>query len=573
MNEDFRKHAPEPLEALQFRVPTPVETTLSCGLKVVAVHDERHPLVSFRLAFGAGDINDPEGRTGVSSAMASLLNEGTENYSSRELAEAIDAIGADLSASSASDHTVVKASGLSAFVPKVLDLLAELVLRPVFPEKELDLYRQNTIEGLKYQRSQPDFLADEQVSRIVYGDHPYSVNSPSERDIGALKRDWLTEIHKSSFIPNNAVLVVVGDVEPSILFEELETRFAGWEGGEVPQRDYPAFPERSGRTLTVVDRPGSTQANIVLSNIAIDRRSPDYFPTLVMNQVLGAGASSRLFMNLREEKGYTYGAYSRIIARRFGGSFEASAEVRTAVTGDSLKEFFYELERIRSEGVSETELADAKNYLMGVFPIRVETQGALIGQITAQRIYGLPDDYLETYCENVSKVSAEDVSRVANLYVHPESIAMVIVGDAEEVLPLTQEYCGDVEVEVYDTDGNRRDTSAYAAVDAGTPDADIEGRWDLTVLAQGQELALILDLEGSGDAVTGHLESMLGQGTLRDAAVNGNRIKASIVTEMRGQELELGLKGSVTGDEMVGTLVIPMMPEPLEFKGRRVDTV
>lgn len=568
MNEDFRKHAPEPLDALTFRVPTPVEKTLSCSLKVVSVYDARHPLVSLRLAFGAGDINDPDGRTGVSSAMASLLNEGTENYTSKELAEAIDVIGADLSASSASDHIVVKASGLTTFLPKVLDLLAELVLRPVFPEKELELYRQNTIEGLKYQRSQPDFLADEQVSRIVYGDHPYSVSSPSEDDIRSLKRDWLVESHRSAFIPNNAILVVVGDIEPAVLFDELESRFAGWEPGEVPHREYPAFPGRTARTLTIVDRPGSTQANIVLSNIAIDRRSPDYFPVLVMNQVLGAGASSRLFMNLREEKGYTYGAYSRIIARRFGGSFEASAEVRTAVTGDSLREFFFELERIRSEGVPETELEDAKNYLMGVFPIRVETQGALIGQIAAQRIYGLPDDYLETYCENVSKVTAEEVERVADLYVHPESIAMVIVGDAEEVLPLTIDYCG--EVEVFDTEGKPKDLAAYAKQEINIPDVNVEGRWDLTVSAQGQELSLILDLENPGKGIEGHLESMLGQGTIRDAAVNGDRFKASIITEMQGQELEIGLKSTVEGDEMIGTLVMPMMPEPLEFRGRRV---
>jgi len=243
--------------------------------------------------------------------------------------------------------------------------------------------------------------------------------------------------------------------------------------------------------------------------------------------------------------------------------------VRTAVTGDSLKEFFFELERIRSEGVPETELEDAKNYLMGVFPIRVETQGALIGQIAAQRIYGLPDDYLETYCENVSKVTAEEVERAADLYVHPESIAMVIVGDAEEVLPLAKDYCGDIEV--FDTDGKPKDFAAYSKQESEAPDASVEGRWDLTVSAQGQELSLILDLEDSGGGIEGHLESMLGQGTIRDAAVNGDRFKASIVTEMLGQELEIGLKCSIEGDEMMGTLTIPMMPDPLEFRGRRVD--
>jgi zinc protease len=566
MTEEFRKSAPEPLEALPFRVPEPVEATLSCGLTVVAVHDTRQPLVNFRLVFRTGDINDPEGRTGVSSAMASLINEGTENYSSRELAEAVDLLGADLSASSASDHTVVKASGLAMYAPKILDLFAELVLRPVFPVEELDLYKQNTIEGLKYQRSQPDFLADEQVARIVYGGHPYSVSSPTPDDINSLERQWLTEYHGSTFVPNNAILIAVGDIDPADLFSELEARFGGWEPGDLAEAAFPPFPARSKRTLTIVDRPGSTQANIVLSNIAIDRRSPDYFPVLLMNQVLGAGASSRLFMNLREEKGYTYGAYSRIYAKRFGGSFEATAEVRTAVTGDSLREFFMELERIRSEKVPESELADARDFLTGVFPIRVETQGGLIGQIVAQRLYGLPDDYLVTYCENISAVTADEITRVATLYVHPESIAIVIVGDAEEVLPQAGEFADDIEI--FDTEGRPKSLDSFAP---GTgEEVDVSGRWDLTIVAQGQELPLVLDLQQDGGVLNGHLESMLGQGSVADGEVSAGRIKGTITTEFQGQGIQLSIKGTVSGDEMSGTVTIPVMPEPMEFTGRRV---
>jgi zinc protease len=566
MTEDFRKHAPEPLEALPFRVPEPVERTLACGLKVVAVHDTRQPLVNFRLVFRTGDVDDPEGRTGVASAMASLLNEGTEAYSSRELAEAVDLIGADLSAGSASDHTVVKASALVMFAPKILELLSEVVLRPVFPKEELDLYKQNAIEGLKYQRSQPDFLADEQVSRIIYGGHPYSVNSPTPDEIGTLEREWLTEFHASTFVPNNAVLIAVGDMEPEVLFAELETRFQGWEARDVPKTEFPPFPERNARTLTIVDRPGSSQANIVLSNLAIDRRSPDYFPVLLMNQVLGAGASSRLFMNLREEKGYTYGAYSRIYAKRFGGSFEATAEVRTSVTGESLNEFFAELERIRTEKVPEDELADARSFLTGVFPIRVETQGGLIGQIVAQRLYGLPDDYLVTYCDNVGAVTADDIASVASLYVQPGSIAIVIVGDAEEVIPQAGAFAD--ALEVFDTEGRPKSIDSFAQ--PSSLDVDVTGRWDLIVVAQGQELPLMLDLEQDGGSLKGHLESMLGQGSLADGSVSGGRIKGTIRTEFQGQEIELTIKGSISGEEMNGTVAIPVIPEPMEFTGKRV---
>src|SRR5256714_6502670 len=165
--------------------------------------------------------------------------------------------------------------------------------------------------------------------------------------------------------------------------------------------------ERSARSLTIVDRPGSAQSNIVLTNLGVRRTHSDYFPLIVMNQVLGAGASSRVFMNLREEKGYTYGAYTRLESKRLAGDFEATAEVRTAVTGDSLKEFFYELDRIRGDMVGEEELADAKNFLTGVFPLRAETQEGLTNLIVNQHLYGLPEDYLQTYREHVDAVTAD----------------------------------------------------------------------------------------------------------------------------------------------------------------------
>lgn len=568
MNDEFRKQAPEPLAPLPFNLPPAEKRTLSCGLRVVTVHDDRQPLVNFRLIFGTGDIHDPEGGTGVSSAVASLLNEGTENYTSKELAEEIDRLGASLSASSASDHAVVKASALSGFVSEVLDLFAELVLRPVFPENELELYKQNAIEGIKYQRSQPDFLADEQVARIVYGEHPYSINSPTPDDIRGLTRESLADFRSAAYVPNNAVLVAVGAIAPDVLAEELEARFGNWKAGELAERQFPDPPGRSERTLTIVDRPGSSQANIVLSNLAIDRRSPDYFPVLLMNQVLGAGASSRLFMNLREEKGYTYGAYSRIYARRFGGSFEATAEVRTSVTGDSLKEFFYELGRIRTDIVAEDELNDAKNFLTGVFPIRVETQGGLIGQIAAQQIYGLPDDYLETYADNVRAVTSDDVRRVAEAYIHPDKIAMVIVGDAGDVLKQASGYTDSIEV--FDTEANRKDLNALLEAQ-NAPDADVAGVWQLDISAQGQDLLLRLELEQEGTDVKGSLDSMLGQGTLKDGTVSGTGLKGVLVTEMQGQEIELEISASVIGDEIEGLITIPMMGEPLPFKGSRIE--
>lgn len=451
MTPELKKSPPSPLAPVEFEIPRPFKTTLDNGLNVVVFEDKRLPLVSYRLAFHSGDINDPVDHTGLSSAIASMLTEGTEDYTSRQLAEKIERLGAGLSASSSEDFTIIAASSLSLYSTEILHMLAEVVLRPTFPEDELDLYRRNTVEHLKFQRSQSPFLAGEQATRLIYGNHPYAKFSPAAADIEKLNREIMSKFHASAFIPNNAMLIAVGDVERDEFVSEINELFGDWQQGTVPRKKFAAPPTRNSRTLTLVDRSGSAQSNIVLANLAINRTNVDYFPMLVMNQVLGAGASSRVFMNLREEKGYTYGAYTRLNTKRLAGDIEATAEVRNEVTGDSLKEFFYELTRIRTERVGDDELADAKNFLTGVFPIRAETQEGLTNLIVNQHLYGLPETYLQTYRANVDAVTAADVKRVAEEYVRPDEMAIVIVGDAKEVLPQVEAYAESVEI--YDTDG------------------------------------------------------------------------------------------------------------------------
>ncbi len=566
MNQEFRKTPPVPLPAIPFNLQNPEKFTLSNGLKVVVIEDRRFPTVSLRLGFRFGDADDPAGSVGVNSAMAALITEGTENYTSRELAEKIDSLGADVAVGTGFDNTIMSAASLSVHFEELIELMSEILFRPVFPDKELDLYKQNAIEGLKYQRSQPDFLADEQVSKIVFGKHPYSVNSPHESDFTSLNRDDIVAAYKRGIIPNNAVLVSVGDLSAAELRSRLEVEFAGWVAGDLPERNFPKPPVRAERSLTIVDRPGSTQANIVLSNLAIKRNDSDYFPFLLMNQVLGAGASSRLFMNLREEKGYTYGAYSRIYARRLAGSFEATSEVRTSVTGESLKEFFYELERIRNEKVGEDELNDAKNFLAGVFPIRAETQSGLIGLVAAQQLHGLPDDYLDTYRENIRAVTAAEILEAANKYVHPDSLAMVIVGDAAEVLSQAASYADDVAV--FDSLGNSKDPQKYESPADGEC-VDISGTWKVSIDAQGQKMPVTVIFSQDGTELSGQLESMLGEGQFTSGSVAGNRFNAVAVSEFQGQEVELSLNGLLSGDIIQGTISVPMMPEPLSFEGSR----
>lgn len=563
---DFRKTAPAALAPIPFNIPTPFETELENGLKVVIIEDKRFPLVSLRLAFLNGDANEPADSVGLNSAIASILSEGTENYSSLQFAEEIERLGASINASSSDDFTVIGASALSLYTSDILRLISEMVLRPVFPENEIDLYRRNMLENLKYQRSQSGFLANEQTARILYGEHPYGTITMKPEDVEKLTREKLVDYHAKNYIPNNAIFFAVGNVDRDELLAELNDKFGEWEKGIVEIKEFPAPPERTTRTLTIVDRQGSAQSNIVISTLGVKRQNPDYFPILLMNQILGAGASSRIFMNIREEKGYTYGAYSRFDMKKLSGEFEATAEVRNDVTGASLKEFFYELNRIRDEKVTEEELQDAKSYLTGVFPIRAETQEGLTSLIVSQKLHGLPEDYLQTYRDNVNSVTIEEVSRVANQYIQPEKVALVIVGDAEDILGQVKEYSE--KIEIFDTDGKKQEIEKYMQNETAET-ANVGGSWDLTIDFQGQKVPVSLKLEQTDETINGKLESTLGEGKITDGKVRGSKVSAVAVTEMQGQLLEISISGIVEGDTISGTLSAPVIPMPLEFTGKR----
>jgi zinc protease len=452
--ESFRAQAPPPLPPRALNIPDFVETKLANGLDVVIVEDHRLPLISFRLAFRSGDANDPPGLPGLTDMMTALLNEGTASRTSLQIAEQVERLGATLSAGANSDYTTIAASALSVYSDQILELMADIALNPSFPENEIELTRENAKQMLIQQRAQPNFLASERMASVIFGRHPYSIVSPTPESLDAMSRDTLRDFHRSMLVPGNAVMFVVGDVARDTVVERLNFLFGKWKQQPTHEPSFPAPPVRISRTAYVVDRPGSAQSNIVIANLAINRTSPDFFPMLVMNTILGSNASSRLFMNLREEKGYTYGAYSSVDARRVLGTFRATAEVRTSVTGDSLKEFFYELDRIRDEDVSEKEITDAKSYLTGVFPLRIETQEGLVDQLVQIKMMGLPEDYLHIYRQRINEITIGDIRRVARQHVTPDKAALIVVGDAKEIVPQIAPYAP--EIEIYDTEGQKK---------------------------------------------------------------------------------------------------------------------
>jgi zinc protease len=582
--ETFRRQPPTPLAPRPLNLPAPEETTLANGLRVVLVENARLPLVTYRLALRTGDAHDPPSLPGLTDILTGMLNEGTETRTSRRIADDVARIGATLGAGASSDNTTVAASALSQFNDQILDLMADVTLRPSFPADELELTKQNALQNLIAQRGQPSFLANERLARVMYGEHPYSVVSATPESLAAITRDDLVGFHRRRFIPNNAVLVVGGDIRRADALRRIEELFGAWQPGEPEASEFPDPPARTRRTLYLVDRPGSAQSNIIIANPAITRTDPDYFPMLVMHTVLGANASSRIFMNLREDKGYTYGAYTSLDARRTAGSFRATAEVRTPVTGESLKEFFYELGRIREEPVTEKELLDAQNYLTGIFPIRLETLDGLIDQLIQIKMHDLPDDYLQTYRERVSAVTREEVQRVARRYVTPDIAAIVVVGDADA---LTDEIKGYAEeMEIYDSAGQRKDAPAaeraahetttngsHMSSTSTTGDqAGFVGSWQLEITSPlgPQTATLVVDEEGG--ALRGRMSSSWGEAPLDTITQSGDIFAAAIALKIRGMAIQANIEGRREGDNLSGTIRtnMPIVP-PLMFTGRKIS--
>src|SRR5438874_1548853 len=255
--DTFRRQMPPPLAPRPLNIPEPAETTMANGLRLIIVEDRRLPLVSFRLAFRSGDASDPANLPGLSDLMSHLLTEGTQTRTSREIAESVERLGATLSAGSSYDFTTVAASALSIYADEILELIADVTLRPTFPQNEVDLARENTKQLLIQQRAQPNFLASERVAKIMFGEHPYARVSPTPESLDALKRADLASFRQEKFIPNNAVMIVVGDVDPDEIAAKTESLFASWQPKTISDPRFPAPPELTDRRAYLVDRPGS----------------------------------------------------------------------------------------------------------------------------------------------------------------------------------------------------------------------------------------------------------------------------------------------------------------------------
>jgi zinc protease len=452
-----KNKAPVSDEILRVKIPKPTEITLPNGLTVMVLEDHRLPLVTARLSIlGAGALNDPADLPGLANITATMLKEGTETRSSKQIAEQTEELGATIGAQApfASETATFTASGLSDNAAQWIALASDVLLNPTFPESELNKLKQRMKVQLQQQRSTAGFLMQERFSRAVYGDHPAAVTSATLQALDKITPAMLAEWHATRYLPENAILGVAGDITPAQV-TQMFSALPGWKVGAskamLPRATKPA----SGRKIFLVDRPGSVQTDVEIGNIAINRMDPDYVPMVVMDRIVGGGASARLFMNLREVHGYTYGAYSMLVARRYAGPWIAQGSMRTDATGGAMTEFMNEINRIRDTPVAEKELEETKRSIVAGFALTLERPTELLDYAIALKVYNLPADYWDTYPAKIMAITAEQVQRVARKYIVPDDLQIVAVGDAAKLKPVLDKYGA---VQVFDTNGQPKAT-------------------------------------------------------------------------------------------------------------------
>ena len=449
---DFRSEIPALGPERPVVWPPRIRARLPNSLEIVLVESHTIPKFTGELFFRSGNAAASSASPGLASLAAAVARTGTSKRSSRQIEEDLRRMGADLSSGAGMDTSVISFAGLSDFSEDVLRLVAELATQATFPADEFERERRQLLEGVRIERSTPGFLAGERMRRVLFGAHPYAEISPSEAQVEAFRRDQLVEFYKQNYRPQDALFIAVGDFQPDAMLAQVERVFGGWSGAKpAPFAEVP-LPELRGRRVYLVHLPGAVQTQIVAGNRAITRQSPDWLRCTLANSIYGGAFNSRLVMNIREQKGYTYSPRSSVHALRRHGYFTVSAAVRNEVVAASLAEIFYELDRIRALPVGEDELADARNYLSGIFSLGLATQDGLAGQLASVTLEGLPEDYLEMYRQRIRALTADDVLAAARAYFDSANMQIVVVGDREQIGHQAALFGP---VEVYDQQGNR----------------------------------------------------------------------------------------------------------------------
>jgi len=444
--------APVNKEILKVTLPRPQEADLSNGVHLIVLEDHRAPLITLQMIIdGAGGYYDPPSTPGLAGFTAALMREGTTTKTSEQISEQLDRLAATVGASAgiASPFATVTGTGLSTNLDTVLPLMADVLMHPSFSDAEIQRYKTRTRGALMQNRSQPGFLGQERLNKVMFGDHPSSRVSATPAALEAVTHDALVEFHKAHYAPDHAVLAISGDITVAQAKAKAEAAFGAWPQSGAPLSK-PANPAPlSGSSVSLIARPASVQTTLLVGTQSIDRTDPDYDALTVANRILG-GPEARLFEHLREQKGYTYGAGSSFSSGRTTGSWMASTDVRTDVTDPALTDLLDEIRQMRDTPVTEKELADHKRALIAGFARQLESANTVLGDFIDQYVYKLPADYWDKYPERIQAVTAADVQRVAQKYWAADRLQVVAVGDAAKVEPTLKKLGA---VQEFDADG------------------------------------------------------------------------------------------------------------------------
>jgi zinc protease len=452
--EAWRATPPSPAPSPDFTLPVPKRMELANGLTVLLVEQHQWPVVSASIAVLSGADANPLDRPGLASFTADMLDEGTTTRPALQLADDIAQIGAIVGASSATDSSSVSLRVLKKNVDQGFELLSDVTLNPAFAPEELQRLRQQRLVQLLQERDNPRQVAGRVFSRVVFGTgHPYGFQDlGTEESNKGITREEIQGFWKTRYVPGNAALVVAGDISESEVRALAEKYFAKWTGSK-PESNLKAADNALTRHLVIVDNPGAPQTQLRIGHIGIARNSPDYIPLGVMNAALGGNFSSRINMNLREQHGYTYGAFSAFSSRRVPGPFTIGAGVRTDATAPAIAEVFKEVDRMRKEPITPEELALAKDSIARSLPGMFETTASTANSIGSLFIYGLPLDYYRDFPAKVDAVDAEAVQQMAEKYLKPEQMVIVAIGDRAKIEPALKKLDMGAS-ELRDFDGN-----------------------------------------------------------------------------------------------------------------------
>ena len=422
---------PRPLDARPVKFPPYELRKLPNGLQVVIVSHHEQPSVNVRMIVRAGAAHDPKGKMGVAMLTATLLDQGAGQRSAEQIADSIDFVGGILSTGAGTDLTYISTLVLKDSLPLALELMSDVVRRPSFAQQELDRQRQQALSGMKVSAEDPEAVANQVIDRLVYGFHPYGLpGSGTVESLSSITRQDLVDFHRQHYVPNNALIAVVGDVGADEAMAGLTKVFGDWAQGSVPPFQ-PIDPPLPTKRVIVVDKPDAVQTEIRIGQIGIPRRHQDYLAMDQAVKILGGEGANRLQQVLRSQRGLTYGASADLDTYKSTGGVVAETDTRTDATAEVLRLAVDEFFKLQRERVYEGELEGAQAYLAGHFPLTIETPDAIATQVLNQLFYELPLEELQTYPERVRSVSPDDVQRVARNYLRPDRLAVVLVGNAD----------------------------------------------------------------------------------------------------------------------------------------------